>query len=64
MLTLMTWNVENLFLPGSPSGPKTQQIYDETLQAEAKCACSAEAHSGNRVLVKAGRKVFHPGRLR
>ncbi len=31
MLTLMTWNVENLFLPGSPSGPKTQQIYDAKL---------------------------------
>jgi hypothetical protein len=33
MLTLMTWNVETWFLPGSPSGPKTQQIYDEKLQA-------------------------------
>jgi len=31
MLTLMTWNIENLFLPGSPSGPKTQQIYDAKL---------------------------------
>jgi hypothetical protein len=46
MLTLMTWNVETWFLPGSPSGPKAQQIYDEKLQAEAKCASNAEAQSG------------------
>jgi endonuclease/exonuclease/phosphatase family metal-dependent hydrolase len=35
VLTLMTWNLENLFLPGSPSGPKTQQIYDAKLTALA-----------------------------
>jgi hypothetical protein len=28
---VMMWNVENLFRPGAPSGPRTQAIYDEKL---------------------------------
>jgi endonuclease/exonuclease/phosphatase family metal-dependent hydrolase len=35
VLTVMTWNVENLFLPGSPSGPKTEQVYRDKLSGLA-----------------------------
>ena len=31
----MTWNVENLFKPGSPSGPPSQAVYDVKLQGLA-----------------------------
>jgi hypothetical protein len=27
MLTVATWNVENLFLPGGPSGPSSEDVY-------------------------------------
>lgn len=30
-----TWNLENLFRPGGPSGPRTQQAYDAKLDALA-----------------------------
>lgn len=33
--TVMTWNVENLFLPGKASGPKTDAEYNEKLQSLA-----------------------------
>jgi endonuclease/exonuclease/phosphatase family metal-dependent hydrolase len=39
---VMTWNVENLFRPGAPSGPKTQAIYDEKLDGLA-AVINAEA---------------------
>ena len=32
----MTWNVENLFRVGSPSGPKTKEDYDRKLSSLAK----------------------------
>ncbi len=32
---VMTWNVENLFKPGSPSGPPSQAVYDVKLQGLA-----------------------------
>src|SRR5262249_9308974 len=35
MFKVMTWNVENLFKPGSPSGPPTQSAYDTKLQGLA-----------------------------
>jgi endonuclease/exonuclease/phosphatase family metal-dependent hydrolase len=30
--TVMTWNIENLFPVGHPSGPKTQQLYERKMQ--------------------------------
>jgi len=39
---VMTWNVENLFRPGAPSGPRTQAIYDEKLDGLA-AVINAEA---------------------
>ena len=33
VVSVGTWNVENLFRPGGPFGPKTQQAYDDKLQA-------------------------------
>jgi hypothetical protein len=39
---VMTWNVENLFRPGAPSGPKTQAVYDENLDGLA-AVINAEA---------------------
>lgn len=38
----MTWNVENLFPPGSAFGPDTQAIYDEKLDGLA-AVINAEA---------------------
>lgn len=35
MLKVTTWNVQNLFPAGSPDGPKTQQQYDDKLDALA-----------------------------
>ena len=35
MFKVMTWNVENLFKPGSPSGPPSQAVYDAKLQGLA-----------------------------
>src|SRR5262249_35981349 len=35
MFKVMTWNVENLFKPGTPSGPPTQSAYDAKLQGLA-----------------------------
>src|SRR5262245_30459714 len=35
MFKVMTWNVENLFRPGAPSGPRTQAAYDAKLQGLA-----------------------------
>jgi endonuclease/exonuclease/phosphatase family metal-dependent hydrolase len=35
MFKVMTWNVENLFRPGTPSGPRTQAAYDAKLQGLA-----------------------------
>jgi endonuclease/exonuclease/phosphatase family metal-dependent hydrolase len=35
MFKVMTWNLENLFLPGTASGPKTQALYDAKLQGLA-----------------------------
>src|SRR5437764_718774 len=32
----MTWNVENLFRVGQPSGPATAAVYDNKLQGLAK----------------------------
>src|SRR5207342_1669559 len=34
-LKVMTWNVENLFRPGSVFGPKTKAIYTEKIDALA-----------------------------
>jgi endonuclease/exonuclease/phosphatase family metal-dependent hydrolase len=34
-LKVMTWNLENLFLPGSVWGPKTQAVYDEKINGLA-----------------------------
>jgi hypothetical protein len=31
-----TWNLENLFRPGSQAGPKSQQAYEAKLTALAK----------------------------
>jgi hypothetical protein len=39
---VMTWNVENLFPPGSAFGPDTQAIYDEKLDGLA-AVINAEA---------------------
>ena len=30
-LTVMTWNVQNLFPPGTPDGPATQEEYEAKL---------------------------------
>jgi endonuclease/exonuclease/phosphatase family metal-dependent hydrolase len=35
MFKVMTWNVENLFRPGAPSGPSSQAIYDAKLEGLA-----------------------------
>lgn len=35
MFKVMTWNVENLFKPGSASGPPSQAVYDAKLQGLA-----------------------------
>jgi hypothetical protein len=35
VLTVTTWNVQNLFPAGSPDGPETQQAYDDKLDALA-----------------------------
>ncbi|HZL74387.1 MAG TPA: endonuclease/exonuclease/phosphatase family protein [Propionibacteriaceae bacterium] len=35
MFKVMTWNVENLFLPGQPSGPESQAIYEQKLHGLA-----------------------------
>jgi len=35
MFKVMTWNVENLFKPGHPSGPTDQTVYDAKLQGLA-----------------------------
>jgi endonuclease/exonuclease/phosphatase family metal-dependent hydrolase len=32
---VMTWNVENLFKPGTPSGPPTQAVYDAKIEGPA-----------------------------
>ncbi|MGH9250465.1 MAG: hypothetical protein ACRD0W_13215 [Acidimicrobiales bacterium] len=34
-LTVMTWNVQNLFPAGHPDGPTTQQDYDDKVAALA-----------------------------
>jgi hypothetical protein len=31
VFTVMTWNVENLFRPGSPAGPTTAAAYEQKL---------------------------------
>ena len=36
MFKVMTWNVENLFRVGQPSGPATAAVYDNKLQGLAK----------------------------
>ena len=33
MFKVMTWNVENLFRVGQPSGPATPAVYDNKLHA-------------------------------
>ena len=33
MFKVMTWNVENLFRVGQPSGPTTPAVYDNKLHA-------------------------------
>ena len=33
MFKVMTWNVENLFRVGQPSGPTTAAVYDNKLHA-------------------------------
>ena len=35
MFKIMTWNLENLFLPGTESGPPSQDVYDAKLQGLA-----------------------------
>src|SRR5215210_6713087 len=35
MFKVMTWNLENLFKPGAPSGPKTQALYEAKLEGLA-----------------------------
>ncbi len=35
MVRVGSWNVENLFLPGGPSGPQTEEAYAATLDALA-----------------------------
>ncbi len=35
MLTVATWNVENLYRPGGEFGPKTETAYDAKLDALA-----------------------------
>ena len=35
MFKVMTWNVENLFKPGAPSGPPTRANYEAKLQGLA-----------------------------
>jgi hypothetical protein len=27
VVTVATWNIENLFLPGGPSGPSSEDVY-------------------------------------
>ena len=34
-LTIATWNLENLFLPGSESGPPDQETFERKLDALA-----------------------------
>src|SRR5262245_14143476 len=36
MFKVMTWNVENLFRPGAPSGPKSPAVYQQKLDGLAK----------------------------
>lgn len=35
MVTVATWNLENLYRPGGPFGPRTEEAYDKKLQALA-----------------------------
>ncbi len=35
MLKVMTWNIENLFRPGTPFGPDSQEIYEAKLEGLA-----------------------------
>jgi len=35
MFKVMTWNVQNLFNVGAPSGPPTQTIFDAKIQGLA-----------------------------
>ena len=35
MFKVMTWNVENLFKPGTASGPSTREAYEAKLQGLA-----------------------------
>lgn len=43
MITVATWNVENLFRPGGSSGPKTPAAYQEKLEAMASMITAANA---------------------
>ncbi len=36
MLTITTWNVENLFRPGSDAGPESGAVYKAKLKALAE----------------------------
>lgn len=42
MFKVMTWNVENLFRVGQPSGPATPAVYDNKLKGLAE-AINAQA---------------------
>src|SRR5919197_2472739 len=39
---VMTWNVENLFKPGAPSGPSTQQAYQAKIAGLAALISSQD----------------------
>ena len=41
MLTVGTWNLENLFRPGGPFGPKDKSVYDAKLEALAATITAA-----------------------
>lgn len=42
--TVMTWNVQNLFLPGHPEGPVDQSTFDQKLASLAAVINQAQPH--------------------
>src|SRR5215510_10362268 len=44
VFTVMTWNVQNLFLPGHPDGPVDQPTFDQKLASLAAVINQAQPH--------------------
>jgi hypothetical protein len=55
-LKVMTWNVENLFRPGSVFGPKTKAIHTEKLDALAATINEQAPHTRLRASREEGRR--------